>query len=135
MAKAEKTTTIRTGDVAAAYWEGYQAHQIRQPCKYAEGKTHLRRTWADGFADAVAEQRAGKVWWKSNTIRTALICLTAGIVVLLYGRFGGNGAGNEIMSAGGGMSVGAIMSMGIRKMINTTPLYGGGGGTSWYKGQ
>lgn len=119
----------------AGYWDGFLSLTTRQSCKYPEDKASLRQEWADGFADAVAEQRAGKVWWKSNTIRTALICLTAGIVVLLYGRFGGNGAGNEIMSAGGGMSVGAIMSMGIRKMINTTPLYGGGGGTSWYKGQ
>ena len=116
----------QTAKKTAEYWEGYQAHQIRQPCKY-EAKDQTRRDiWAWGFAAAVQEQKAGKVWWKSNTFRTALICLIAGIVVLLYGRFSGNGLGDEIMSAGGGMSVGAILSMGIRKMLNDSPVYWSG---------
>ena len=119
----------------AEYWEGWQACQIRQTCNYDKDEAGMRDHWAEGFANAVAEQRAGKVWWKSNTIRTALICLTAGIVVLLYGRFSGNGAGNEIMSAGGGMSVGAILSMGLRKMINDSPVHWSGGSQQWYSGQ
>jgi len=120
-------------DCRAEYWEGHQAFTTRQPCKYPEDKLELRQAWAEGYAAAVVEQRAGKVWWKSNTIRTAMVCLTAGIIVVIYGRFFGTmGNGNEIMSAGGGMSVGAIMSMGIRKMINDTPIYGGN--NSWYKG-
>lgn len=123
-------------DIRAEYWEGFTSASTRQPCKYSEDKLELRQAWAEGFEAAVVEQRSGKVWWKSNTIRTALVCLTAGIIVLLYGRFFGTvGNGSEIMSAGGGLSVGAIMSMGIRKMINDTPIYGGyGGGTSWYRG-
>jgi hypothetical protein len=122
---------------SAEYWEGWQSVSTRQPCKYGPDQPQLRQAWAEGYADRVAyeeaEKRAGKVWWKSNTFRTAIICLTAGIVILLYGHFSGNGSANEIMSAGGGMSVGAILSMGIRKMLNDTPLYsGGGGGNSWY---
>ena len=122
----------------AEYWEGFTAATTRQPCRYDPDKTELRQAWAEGFASAVEEQKSRKVWWRSNTIRTALICLTAGVVMLLYGRFfSGVGSADEMMSAGGGMSVGAIMSMGIRKMMNDTPIYsgyGGGGGTSWYNG-
>ncbi len=118
----------------AEFWEGWQAVQTRQPCKYGVDQLELRQAWAEGFASAVAEAKSGKVWWKSNTIRTAIVCLTAGVIVLIYGKyFGGVSNGSEIMSAGGGMSVGAILSMGIRKMLNETPLYGGGGNT-WYNG-
>jgi len=119
----------------AEFWEGFTSATTKQPCKYAVDQVELRQAWAEGFAAAVEEQRFTKVWWRSNTMRTAMICLTAGVVVLIYGRFfGSTGNTNEIMSAGGGMSVGAILSMGLRKMLNETPIYGGGGGSSWYCG-
>jgi len=115
----------------AEFWEGYQACTTKQSCKYTPEKPDLRKEWARGFAAAMVEQKAGKVWWRSNTFRTAFICLAAGACVVLYGWF--SGVSSDLISAGGGMNVAAILSMGLRKMLNDTPVYWSGK-TNYYQG-
>ncbi len=124
----------RVNPETAEYWEGYQSQQTRQVCKYDLEKEKHRNEWARGFACAIAEHNAGKVWWRSNTIRTCAIGIVIGVVVVLYGKFSGNGSADIVMGVGGGMMGSSLFGMVIRKLLNDTPVYwnSGGGGYTPY---
>lgn len=113
---------------SAAHCEGYLAFQTRKECRYTPEQADLRIDWAAGFMEALGEFRSGKRWWKSNTFRTAIVCMVAGIVVILLGRFaiGDAGGNNMMMATGSGISIGSILSMFVRTAIRSEPVSFGG---------
>ncbi|MFA5056498.1 MAG: hypothetical protein WC485_00155 [Opitutaceae bacterium] len=116
----------------AAYWEGWLAAQTRQPCKYSEDQaedTDDRDQWADGFAAAVKEGKAGKVWWKSKTIQVAGILAAVGVGMIVWGKFSGGSESGMMMGAGGGMTVSNLVSI-LLRTITDQPVYFGGSGSS-----
>ncbi|MCK9569814.1 hypothetical protein M0R72_12795 [Candidatus Pacearchaeota archaeon] len=108
---------------SAAYFDGILGFRTRQVCRYTEQGD--KDDWADGFASALAEEGASKVWYRSKTFQAALICLGVGLLIVAFGRIGGfaNGTGNMMMSAGGGMTLGSVLSMFLRVALQgNSPL-------------
>lgn len=118
-------------DATAAEWEGYQAFTTRKECRYSVEQVVEREDWARGFGVAVAEHREGKVWYKSKTIRTALILLPIGIALIVFGKYLGSSMGasngNMMMAAGSGLSLGNLLSI-LLRTISSDPIYVSSGG-------
>ncbi|GAG04970.1 unnamed protein product [marine sediment metagenome] len=106
----------------------------KQSCDYPANKIVMRADWAKGFGDAVREQKAGKVWWKSNTMKAGMICLVVGGFIVLYGRF--VAGGSSLISAGSGVSISGLLSMFLRVALKTEPVHWSNSGQQqWYSGQ
>ena len=120
----------------AAYCEGMTAFRLGRDCKYAPDAATDRADWAKGYLDAWTKDVDAKVWWKSNTLRAAIVCMVAGIVLVgvgKYGSFTGSETGNMVMSSGGGMSLGSLLSVFVRTALQSSPVtWTSGYGTSSY---
>ena len=103
-----------------AHWEGYTTAQTRKPCRFTDPAEQAQ--WAAGFSQAVSEGRAGKVWYKSNTMRVALILGAVGVLMFAAGQYSGGTTGNVVMAAGGGMSLSNLLSMFLRATITSSPV-------------
>lgn len=115
------------GEHSFAYCEGQMAAQTRQPCRFTDSA--LQQQWADGYSAEVSRSRQGVPWWKSNTIRAAMILGGVGVVMILTSHFiPEQTGGNSMLAAGGGMTVGGLLQMFLRAALRTeTPVYWGGG--------
>src|SRR3972149_9637132 len=110
---------------SAAYWEGWQAVQTRQPCRYTEGRD--RADWAKGFAAGVEEDRGSKVWWRSKTMIVGLSLLVVGVGVAIYGMMGSGGDGQVYTGFGAGVGGTSLLTMALRLITGTRVSLSGGG--------
>ena len=118
----------------ANYWNGWLAMHTKKFCDYPASNTVMRADWARGFGDAVREQKAGKVWYKSNTMKAGMICLVVGGFIILYGRF--VEGGESLISAGSGVSISGLLSMFLRTALKTEPVHWSNSAQpKWYSGQ
>lgn len=124
---------------SAAYWEGWQAVQTRQPCRYPAEQPKDRTDWARGFGDGVAAGQATKPFWRSKTMIVGVALLGFGLYVWLTGQGGGMASsGGQFMSSGfgQGISVSSLfmlfmrtitddrVSMGIGQQYTPPPTFG-----------
>ena len=106
----------------AAFWEGVFAAESHTPCKYPSDQTKERADWSRGVTwrwEAVQESiRVGKVWWRSRTLRSAVIFGIVGVVLIYLGNHSSNGL---MMGAGGGITAGGCFQAALR-VITGEPL-------------
>jgi ribosome modulation factor len=99
----------------AAYWEGWQAVEIKHQCSYADADQ--RKSWARGFQDAVNQGARSKMWYDSRTLLVGLAMLAVGCFLIINSLW--YNGGHLQLGIGSGVSSSSIIMAALRLITNT----------------